>query len=191
MTDRAQPQPLPRRDRREQDREAVHDAVVSRRDARRAERARAARADMVRKLAFGAIVVAVLAIGSYLAFGDFLRRPSDAAASGVIDVQSSMAGFTPSEIHVTAGKTVTFKWWTQDAAPHLSGGVHTMVSPDLGLREELPAESTRMLTWTVPDKPGTYDVWCESCCGGKDAPQMHGRIVVEPASADVGAVAAS
>jgi heme/copper-type cytochrome/quinol oxidase subunit 2 len=58
-----------------------------------------------------------------------------------------------------------------------------MVSTDLGLYEELPAESNRTVLWTVPDKPGTYDVWCESCCGGKDSPTMHGTIVVEPASA--------
>ena len=186
MTDHAQ-QPASRRERREQERETLHSTVVARRDARRADRARAARLDKVRKIAFGGIVVAVLAVGSYLAFGDFLRRPADAASSGIIDVQSSMAGFTPSEIDVTAGQTVTFKWWTQDAAPHLTGGVHTMVSPDLGLNEQLPAESTKMVTWTVPNKPGTYDVWCESCCGGKDAPQMHGKIVVKPSSASIGA----
>lgn len=190
MTDNADQQPQPRRDRRALERETLHGTVVARRNARRADRARAARMDKVRKLAFGGIVVAVLAVGGYLAFGDFLRRPADAAASGIIDVQSSMAGFTPSEIDVTAGQTVTLKWWTQDAAPHLQGGVHTMVSPDLGLNEQLPAESTKMVTLTVPDKPGTYDVWCESCCGGKDAPQMHGKIVVKPASASIGAPAA-
>jgi cytochrome c oxidase subunit II len=178
--------PAPRRERRAIERDGVHAAAAERRQTRQTERAKAARNDKLRKIAFGGIVVAVLAVGSYLAFGDFLRRPADAAASGVIDVQSSMAGFTPSEIHVTAGKTVTLKWWTQDAAPHLTGGVHTMISPDLGLSDSLPAESTKMVTWTVPDKPGTYDVWCESCCGGKDAPQMHGKIVVEPASASLG-----
>lgn len=184
MTDRAQTQPqhASRRERREQERDPIHDAVASRREAMRADRARAARQDRLRRIAFGGIVVAVLAAGGYLAFGDFLRRPADAPTSGVIDVQSSMAGFTPSEIRVKAGQTVTLRWWTQDAAVHLAGGVHTMVSPDLGLREELAAESTRMLTWTVPNKPGTYDVWCESCCGGRDAPQMHGKIVVEPTS---------
>ncbi len=182
MTDQ---EPVAGRDRSARDRDAAH--AAQRRGARTAERARAGRNDKLRKLAFGGIVVAVLAVGSYLAFGDFLRRPADAAASGVIDVQSSMAGFTPSEIDVTAGQTVTLKWWTQDAAMHLKNGVHTMVSPDLGLSESLPAESTRIVTWTVPDKAGTYDVWCETCCGGKDAPQMHGKIVVKPASASVGA----
>jgi plastocyanin len=130
---------------------------------------------------FGALVVGVLAVGAFLAFGDFLNRPT--AASGTIDVQSSMAGFTPSVITVKAGDTVTLDWWTQDAAVHLQGGVHTMISPELGLREALPAEGRRSVVWTVPNKPGTYDVWCESCCGGKDSPTMHGKIVVEPASA--------
>jgi heme/copper-type cytochrome/quinol oxidase subunit 2 len=35
----------------------------------------------------------------------------------------------------------------------------------------------------VPDKPGTYDVWCDTCCGGEENPVMHGRIVIEPANA--------
>ena len=160
-------------------------AMTTRSAARRgAGRHQKTTADKVRPLVFAVIVVGVLGAGVYLAFGDFLNRGGGATA-GAIDVQSSMAGFTPSEIKVKAGTTATLDWWTQDAAVHLQGGVHTMVSPELGLREELPAESRRAVVWQVPDKPGTYDVWCESCCGGKDAPQMHGKIVVEPASASL------
>jgi cytochrome c oxidase subunit 2 len=139
--------------------------------------------EKARPLVFGVIVVAVLAAGAYFAFGDFLNRPAaTAAGSDTINVQSSMAGFTPSEIRVKAGSTVKLDWWTQDASVHLQDGVHTMVSPDLGLDEALPAESSRVVSWTVPDKPGTYDVYCDSCCGGKGNPQMHGKIVVEPAA---------
>jgi len=135
----------------------------------------------IRPFIFAGVVVGVLTVGAYLAFGDFLNRPVAATTAGTttIDVQSSMAGFTPSEIKVKAGTTVTLDWWTQDAAVHLQGGVHTMISPELGLNEALPAESRRAVTWQVPNKPGTYDVWCESCCGGKEAPQMHGKIVIE------------
>jgi plastocyanin len=145
--------------------------------ARRARRApQRTTADRARPFVFAGLVIGVLAIGSFLAFGDFFNRP--AAAAGTIEVQSSMAGFTPSTITVTAGDTVTLDWWTQDAAVHLQGGVHTMISPDLGLDEDLPAEGRRTVTWNVPNKPGTYDVWCDSCCGGKDSPTMHGKIVV-------------
>ena len=132
------------------------------------------------KYAFGAIVAVVLLGGLWLAFGNFLTRPG--AAVGSISVQSSMAGFTPAEIHVKAGSTVTLDWWTEDAAMHLQNGVHTMISPELGLNEALAAEGRRAVAWTVPNKPGTYDVWCDSCCGGKANPQMHGKIVVEPAA---------
>ena len=180
MTDR---HPVTRRERRTLEREDTHVPTAARRSARQAAREREARRATVHKLAFGATVVAVLAIGSVLAFGDFFDRPTAGATAGVIDVQSSMAGFTPSEIRVKAGATVTMNWWTDDAAVHLQGGVHTMVAPDLGLYEELPAEGNRTVVWQVPDTPGTYDVYCDSCCGGKDSPTMHGRIVVEPASA--------
>jgi plastocyanin len=150
----------------------------------RAERRRAARhpgstLDRVKAIVFGLIVVGVLAAGAVFAFGDFLNRP--VATAGAIDVQSSMAGFTPSEIRVKAGSTVTLDWWTQDAAIHLEGGVHTMIAPELGLNEALPAEGRRAVTWQVPGKPGTYDVYCDSCCGGYDSPNMHGKIVIEAA----------
>ena len=150
----------------------------------RAERRRAARHpvsafDRVKPYAFALITVGVLTIGAVLAFGDFLNRP--AAAAGTIDVQSSMAGFTPSEIRVKAGSTVTLDWWTQDAAVHLENGVHTMIAPELGLNEALPAEGRRSVTWRVPDRPGTYDVYCDTCCGGKESPTMHGTIVIEAA----------
>jgi plastocyanin len=148
--------------------------------ARAAARSQKTTFDKARPAIFVAIVVAVLATGGWLAFGNFLTRP--AAVGGTISVQSSMAGFTPSEIRVTAGTTVTLDWWTEDAAMHLQNGTHTMVSPDLGLNEALPAESRRAVTWTVPNKPGTYDVYCDSSCGGQDNPQMHGKIVVAPAA---------
>jgi plastocyanin len=157
-------------------------AIAARRAAREKARASNGRADRTQKFVFGAVVLTVLAVGGFLAFGDFLNRPATTAA-GMINVQSSMAGFTPSVITVKAGETVNLDWWTQDAAPHLQGGVHTMIAPDLGLNEQLAAESRRTVTWTVPNMPGTYDVWCETCCGGKDSPTMHGKIVIEPASA--------
>lgn len=152
-------------------------------DGRRVDRDRARQrttqnGQRIRMLGFAGVVVAVLAIGGFLAFGDFFDRPT--AAVGTIDVQSSMAGFTPSVITVKAGTIASISWWTDDAAMHLQGGVHTMIAPELGLHEELGAESRRMVSWQVPDMPGTYDVYCDSCCGGKGSPTMHGTIVIQP-----------
>ena len=158
--------------------------------ARRAHRTRgragadAARGRRVRaqRLAFGAVVAVVLAIGGYLAFGDLLDRERPAA--GVISVQASMAGFTPSEIRVKAGELVTLDFWTRDSPLHLDGGVHTMISDELGLRVELPGadagETSRTaVRFTAPAAAGTYGIYCDTCCGGRESPSMHGRIVVE------------
>jgi plastocyanin len=129
---------------------------------------------------FAVVVVAVLAAGAYLAFGDFLRRTPPTTADA-ISIQSSMAGFDPGVITVTAGTTATFDWWTDDSAAHLHDGVHTLIAPELDLYEELPAESRRTVSWAVPDEPGTYDVFCDTCCGGRASPTMHGSIVIEEA----------
>ncbi len=126
---------------------------------------------------FGGIVALVLLAGAWFAFGNFLTRP--ATAAGAISVQSSMAGFTPSEIHVTAGSTATFDWWTEDAAMHLENGVHTMVSDTLGIHYRLAAQSKESISFRAPTQPGSYDYWCDSCCGGKASDDMHGSIVVE------------
>ena len=143
------------------------------------------RTRLVRSASFIAVVVGVLTLGGYLAFGDFLG-PRGEKDEGAISVQASMAGFTPSEIRVAAGQTVTLDFWTQDSPGHLKGGVHTMFSEALGLRAELPgadavSTSRRMVTFTAPTIPGEYDIYCDTCCGGRESPSMHGKIIVEGA----------
>jgi heme/copper-type cytochrome/quinol oxidase subunit 2 len=59
--------------------------------------------------------------------------------------------------------------------------VHTLISDELGIYEELPAESRRTVTMQMPAEPGTYDIYCDTCCGGKDSPTMHGRLHVAEA----------
>jgi heme/copper-type cytochrome/quinol oxidase subunit 2 len=62
--------------------------------------------------------------------------------------------------------------------------VHTMISDELGIYEELPAagatgESRRVVEITTPTAPGSYDIYCDTCCGGKASPTMHGKLIVE------------
>jgi heme/copper-type cytochrome/quinol oxidase subunit 2 len=128
------------------------------------------------------LVVGVLAAGLILGFGDFIGRPGDggAAEGEATAVRMSMAGFTPATITATAGEPLRLELWTTDAAPHLQGGVHTLISDELGIREELPAESRRTVSLPMPATPGEYDIYCDTCCGGKASPTMHGKIRVEP-----------
>jgi cytochrome c oxidase subunit 2 len=143
------------------------------------------RTERIRRGAFVLIVAGVLAVGGYLAFGDFLGQRGATTTADAISVQSSMAGFGPT-IHVKAGQAVKLDWWTNDAAAHLNRGVHTMISDELGLYEELPAagpsgESRKLVAFTAPMKTGEYDIYCDTCCGGKESPAMHGKIVVDEA----------
>lgn len=147
-----------------------------------ADRAAHQRRERVGKLAFGIVIVVVLAVGAYLAFGDLVGRTGPSA--GAVSVQASMAGFTPSEIHVKAGDPVFLDFWTQDSPGHLRDGVHTMISHELGLHVELPgaaaAGTSRVaVTFTAPATAGTYDIYCDTCCGGRESPTMHGKVIVE------------
>ena len=130
-----------------------------------------------RAIAGGAVVVVVLGVGVLLAFGDFLGRPV-ASSSAATPVRMSMAGFDPQVITAKAGTDVALELWTTDGAMHLQGGVHTVINKELGIYEELPAESRRTVTLHMPTKPGDYDIYCDTCCGGKDSATMHGTLRV-------------
>ena len=79
--------------------------------------------------------------------------------------------------HLRIGKALTSRERAYDG---IRQGL-AQIAPELGLNAELPAEGNRMFVWQVPNTPGTYDVYCETCCGGKDSPTMHGKIVIEAA----------
>ena len=132
-----------------------------------------------RVAAFGLIVLVVLGVGVALAAGDLLGQREKATTADAVPVRMSMAGFTPSVISVKAGQAVAIDFWTTDAAPHLQGGIHTFISDELGIYEELPAESRRTFTLQAPTSPGDYDIYCDTCCGGKASPAMHGTLRVE------------
>ena len=142
------------------------------------------RQERLRIATFGVVVAVVLGVGIYLATADLFGQRGSASSADATSVRMSMAGFTPSEIRVPAGETVALELWTTDAAPHLEGGVHTLISDELGIYEELPAagatgESRRVVSIDTPTTPGWYDIYCDTCCGGKASPTMHGRLVVE------------
>lgn len=144
-----------------------------------ASEAAALRERRIRMAAFALVAATTLGIGAYLAGGVFLGPRGSTTVAAAIPMRISMAGFDPAVITARPGETVTLDWWNTDGAAHLEGGVHTLVSDELGLRLELPAQSRRTVTISAPMAPGDYDFWCDSCCGGQASPSMHGRLRVE------------
>jgi cytochrome c oxidase subunit 2 len=137
------------------------------------------RSRIMRTAAFGLVTLVVLGGGIYLAGGVFLGQRATTQVAAALPMRISMAGFDPAVIHAKPGETVTLDWWNTDGAMHLQGGVHTLVSDTLGVRLELAAQSRKTITLTAPTQPGDYDFWCDSCCGGRDSPTMHGILRVE------------
>lgn len=132
-----------------------------------------------RLLAFVAVAIVILGAGGFLASSVFFGQRGQASAAGAIAMRISMDGYDPSVLTAKPGQTLTIDWWNTDGAMHLQDGVHTLVSDALGIREELPAELRKTITITAPMTPGDYDFWCDSCCGGRDNPTMHGTLRVE------------
>lgn len=132
----------------------------------------------LRLVAFLAIALLIVGGGVYLASSVFLGQRGTTTTAGAIPMRISMAGFEPKTIDAKPGQAVTLDWWNTDGAMHLERGVHTMVSDAMNLRLELPAESRKTITVTAPTRPGDYDFWCDSCCGGKENGQMHGTLHV-------------
>jgi cytochrome c oxidase subunit 2 len=145
---------------------------------KRRERDGTQNASSLRMLVFGLLSVAILGAGVYLAGSVFLGSRGSASA-GQISMRVSMDGFTPPVLEATPGQALSIDWWNTDGAMHLTNGVHTLVSDTLQVRLELPAQAHKAIVLTAPTTPGDYDFWCDSCCGGKDNPKMHGTLRVK------------
>ncbi len=132
----------------------------------------------LRVAAFVLVAVAILGSGVYVASSVFFGQRDQTSVSGATSMRISMDGFDPGTLHAKPGQTLTLDWWNQDAAMHLTNGVHTLVSDSLNARLELAAQSRKTVSLTAPMTLGDYDFWCDSCCGGKDNPKMHGTLHV-------------
>ncbi len=132
----------------------------------------------LRVVAFAAVALAIVAAGLFMAGSVFLGQRDRTDVAGSISMRISMDGFEPGTLEAAPGQTLTLDWWNQDEAMHLSGGVHTLVSDTLGVDYALPAQSRETIELKAPTTPGDYDFWCDSCCGGKDNPRMHGKLHV-------------
>ena len=130
-----------------------------------------------RLAAFGVIV---LVVGG-LAIGLVVSRLQGPAATDTtaVQVHASMGGFDPGSLTVKAGQTVKVELSSMDSSMHSDGGGwHEFAIDALGIDWKVGPLSTKVFEFTAPATAGTYDFYCNICCGGKENPSMQGKLTV-------------
>jgi cytochrome c oxidase subunit 2 len=133
------------------------------------------------KLAFRArlglfLAACVLVLGPAL----WLIRPMSSSAMGAdLSVNMSMAGFTPPNFSIPAGKPISVQLNNVDSPFHgvINGALHQFAVDDLGIDVRLDGKQSTVITLPALE-PGSYEFYCNVCCGGKINPSMQGTITV-------------
>ena len=126
---------------------------------------------------FAVLAVVVGGVALALAVGRLLPPP--AADANAIQVHASMGGFDPGSIAVRAGETVRIELASMDTSMHSDGGGwHQLAIDALGIDWKVGPLSSKVFEFRAPDQPGTYDFYCDICCGGKENPSMQGLLTV-------------
>lgn len=140
----------------------------------RKHRMRAARSRN-RAIAFGIIAFMVVGLTGIFLWRAFAPLPAVAAD---VKIQTTMEGFMPSVIRAKAGQPITIQLINRDTRFHTDGGGwHQFAIDELGVNAKVGPESTELVTLT-PTRAGTYEFYCDVCCGGKENPSMRGRLEV-------------
>ncbi len=140
----------------------------------RKRRSRAARRRN-RAIAFSIIAFMVMGLTGIFLWRAFAPVPTAAAD---VRIQTTMEGFTPRVIQAKVGKPITIQLINRDTRFHTDGGGwHQFALDELGVNAKVGPESTQLVTLT-PTRAGTYEFYCDVCCGGKESPSMRGRLEV-------------
>ena len=151
-----------------------------RRAAARAERDRPAvpRRSRPLRLALFAVISIVVGVGAIGLVISRLQGPA-ATDTAAIQVHASMGGFSPSALTVKAGQPVKIELSSMDNSMHSDGGGwHEFAIDALGIDWKVGPLSTQVFDFTAPTKVGTYNFYCNICCGGKENPSMQGTLTV-------------
>lgn len=129
-------------------------------------------------LRVGLLAAAIVVVGgaAYL----LIPRSPEAPADTEYDLQvtTTMAGFSPSVIAVPAGQPYRLWLKNPDTKYHTDGGgVHGFTVPELGIDVQVQPESGLLVTLPAT-AAGTYEFYCDTCCGGKENPAMQGVIKI-------------
>lgn len=90
----------------------------------------------------------------------------------------SMAGFSPQRLAAKPGGDLTLTLVNPDSKFHTDGGGwHQFRVDALGMDVKIPPSSQRTVTLRNL-QAGTYEFYCDVCCGGKENPAMRGTLEV-------------
>ncbi len=132
---------------------------------------------------FAAAALAVFGVSVFLVVSPLrsvralgVKPPASAAEDRQVVV--SMAGFDPSTLRVPAGRPFTVRLVNPDSQFHTDGGGwHQFRIEKLGVDVRIAPKSDRSQVFAGL-APGTYEFYCDICCGGKENPSMRGVIEV-------------
>ena len=137
----------------------------------------ALRAD--RRLRLAIFGVLAFLVGS-LAIGLVVSRVMGPPASdtGAIAVKISMDGYRPATLTATVGTEIKVDLINPDSSMHTDGGgIHSFHIDSLDVHQVVQPLSDLVFSIKAL-QPGTYDFYCDTCCGGKENPAMHGTLTV-------------
>ncbi len=142
----------------------------------RRRKSRSSRTWQIATVGAGAIVLA-LAVG--LAVAPLLRNDSGSSdAPDARTVVISMGGFTPGRLTIPAGQPATLVLVNPDSQFHTDGGGwHQFAIDTLHIDARISPHSQQTVT-LGPLPAGTYEFYCDVCCGGRSNPTMRGILEV-------------
>ncbi len=127
---------------------------------------------------FIVIVIAIFGGAIYLIMSKSAAlEPVDKNA---IKMTITMAGFEPNIIRAKVGQPVTINLINPDNSMHTDGGgIHSfkLTTGSASVNITVLPESQKVFTFT-PTQAGEYQWYCDSCCGGKENPNMLGTLIV-------------
>lgn len=128
---------------------------------------------------FAVAAFAILGIAAVLALTPLRQnRAASEGPRGGQQVVVNMAGFSPSSLTARAGAEFNIEFINPDSKFHTDGGGwHQFAIDALGVDVRIPPRSQKTVTLRgVP--AGTYEFYCDLCCGGKENPSMRGILEV-------------
>ncbi len=128
---------------------------------------------------FGLAALVVVGLAGVLAIAPMVAdRSSSRSVPAAGEVLVSMAGFAPATLQARAGEDLALTFVNADSRFHTDGGGwHQFRIDALNVDVNIPPSSRT--TATLQDLPaGTYEFYCDVCCGGKENPAMRGVLEV-------------